>query len=212
MTTIYLLRHGQSKANLDAKFVGQTDSPLTELGERQAEKAGEFLNQFDIDMIFASPLKRAYDTAKPISRLKNIPIIPVKDLMEIYGGKWENSYFAEIKNISAEDYDTWMNDIGNSRCTDGEAVAELYDRITSAILKISRENEGKSICIATHATPIRVFECFVNGEDASYAKNVEWVPNASVTAFSFDGEKFEQIFRAENSYLEELATVLPSNI
>lgn len=212
MTTIYLLRHGQSIANLNGVFVGQTDVPLTELGEKQAEKAGEFLNQFDIDVIFASPLKRAFDTAKPISRFKNVPINPVADLKEIYGGKWENSLFAEIKNISAEDYAVWMNDIGNSRCTDGESVAELYDRITSAILKIVKKNEGKAICIATHATPIRVFECFAMGKDASYAKNVEWAPNASVTAFTYDGKNFNQLFRSENSYLNDLATILPSNI
>lgn len=212
MTTIYLLRHGESEANLGDRFAGHTDANLTEKGLKQAKLAGEYLNQYDIDAIYASPLKRAYNTAKPISDLKNLPIITDEGLMEIYGGGWENLSFSEIKERFPNEYGLWMSDIGNARCNDGESLKELYDRVVKTITKIATENSGKTICIATHATPIRVFECFSQGKDVSYTNDIKWVPNASVTAFSFDGEKFEQIFRAENNYLKDLATELPLDI
>lgn len=212
MTTIYLLRHGESEANLGDRFAGHTDANLTEKGFKQARLAGEYLNQYDIDVIYASPLKRAYNTAKPISDLKKLPIVTDEGLMEINGGGWENLSFLEIKAKFPNEYGLWMNDIGNARCNDGESLKELYDRVVKTITKIATENSGKTICIATHATPIRVFECFSQGKDVSYTNDIEWVPNASVTAFSFDGQKFTQIFRAENTYLKDIATKLPTDI
>ena len=67
---LYIVRHGQTDYNIDNKVCGISNVELTDLGKQQAIKAREQLEDQKIDYIFASPLQRAYDTAKII--MKNI--------------------------------------------------------------------------------------------------------------------------------------------
>ena len=61
---LYVVRHGQTDYNIDNKVCGISNVELTDLGKQQAIKAREQLEDQKIDYIFASPLQRAYDTAK----------------------------------------------------------------------------------------------------------------------------------------------------
>lgn len=69
MKTLYFIRHGESEFNKAKKWSGSSDAPLTELGKSQAKQAGRKLKKqgLSIDMIVASPLTRAHDTAKHIA-------------------------------------------------------------------------------------------------------------------------------------------------
>ena len=74
MNYLILLRHGQSQWNLENKFTGQTDVPLTKQGEKEAINAGEIINKLNIkiDIIFCSVLTRAIKTAQlTINQLNN---------------------------------------------------------------------------------------------------------------------------------------------
>ena len=64
---LYVVRHGQTDYNIDNKVCGISNVELTDLGKQQAIKAREQLEDQKIDYIFASPLQRAYDTAKIIN-------------------------------------------------------------------------------------------------------------------------------------------------
>ena len=66
MNKLILLRHGQSQWNLENKFTGWKNVPLTEKGEMEAKKAGELIkkNKIHIDFIFSSVLERANKTAE----------------------------------------------------------------------------------------------------------------------------------------------------
>lgn len=211
MTTLILIRHGESAGNREKRFAGQLDLPLTELGKKQAECAAEYLDRFSVDKIYASDLKRAYDTAVPLSQRQHIPIIASENLREINAGLWEGMPYDEIAARFPENYNVWLTDMGNAKTNGGESVGELYDRITSEITRIVQENPNKTVCIATHAAPIRMFECFAAGKEASFAKHVHWVPNASVTIYEWT-DSFKLILRGENSYLGDNATVFSRNI
>src|SRR5438094_3764353 len=63
MKQLYFVRHGQSKANVDRVFAGQSDTPLTVEGRNQAKAAGKAARGLGIDHIITSPLGRAHDTA-----------------------------------------------------------------------------------------------------------------------------------------------------
>ncbi len=62
MPKLILLRHGQSTWNLENRFTGWIDVPLTPLGEREATRAGEHIRDIHLDEVFTSVLKRAIDT------------------------------------------------------------------------------------------------------------------------------------------------------
>ena len=64
---LYIVRHGQTGYNIDNKVCGISDVELTSLGKQQAKMASEQLKDISLDMIFASPLQRAHETAKIIN-------------------------------------------------------------------------------------------------------------------------------------------------
>lgn len=211
MTKFIFVRHGQSEGNAVQKFLGHTDMGLTQLGHEQARKTAEYLKDMGIDVIYTSDLIRAYDTAMCIGKVTGL--IPVKSsaLREIYAGKWEGMNFQEIADTYPE-YETWLSDIGNAVCTDGESVRELQKRINNEIVKIARLNDGKTVCIATHGTPLRVMSCIWQNLDISEAKNIPWVSNASVTTVTYDSGVWKAESIGYDEHLTGLISKLPANV
>lgn len=156
MTRVIMVRHGQSEANVAHLFAaGLTDAPLTELGERQAEAIADYLTSHEkIDAVYASDLSRATNTVRPTAERLGLPVIPERDLREIYAGLWENQPYGLLQEKYAADYDKWKLDPPHSRPTGGESVAEMYCRVTAAVLRLAAENDGKTILLGSHWTPV----------------------------------------------------------
>ncbi len=211
-TRFIMIRHGFSVANSEKRFAGHADFPLTELGLLQAEKCAEALKDEKIDAIYASDLKRAFSTAIPVAKSHGLEIIPHKGLREIYAGKWEGEIFDELSVKFAEDFNLWKSDVGKARCTDGESVAELFDRVIGTLASIASENEGKTVCIATHATPIRVVTTASMGGEAKDMTHVPWASNASLNIFDYEDGRFQAVALSVDDHLGDLSTTLPPNV
>lgn len=204
MTHIYLIRHGQSEGNLHDLFLGHTDMDLTELGKKQAEKVTSYFKDVEVDAIFSSDLLRAYHTACPLAKLKNLPIIKCPNMREIFAGEWEGKVFNDIRKNSPMG-DIWWNDTGNARPDGGESVAELQQRILAEVSRLARENEGKTICIFTHFTPIYALKTAWAGVPCSEMKNMPKPSNASVTHVVYENGEFTELLEyANNAYLGDL--------
>ncbi|MBO5415910.1 MAG: histidine phosphatase family protein [Clostridia bacterium] len=187
MTTLILVRHGQSVANAQHRFAGHSNFDLTDIGKEQARLAGEYIrDNFKVDAIYASDLKRAYHTALPAAGLLGLTVHKREGLREIFAGEWETLTIDEIDEQYTEDFAVWKNDFSNARCTDGESVAEVYDRVCAEILGIARENDGKCVMIATHATPIRVFETMSMGLGSEHVGDISFCKNAAINIFKVE--------------------------
>lgn len=86
---LYVARHGETEWNKLNKICGRTDSPLTELGRCQAEQLADKLNGASIDVIIASPLVRAQDTAMTVARRKHLEVLTDDRLIEQDYGIYE---------------------------------------------------------------------------------------------------------------------------
>ena len=213
MTELFFVRHGQSKANLEHIFAGAYDSPLSELGEKQAEKNAEFFSEnIKPDVVYASTLIRAYNTGNAVAKACGIPIIKNESLREIYAGKWEGLSFEKVASEYSKEFSVWMNDLGNAVCTDGESVAELQKRVFEAVINIAKENDGKKVVIATHATPIRVMECIFNKLPLTDVINIPWVTNASVTHVKYKDGEWEVVSRSYDDHLDGMTSSLPATV
>ena len=211
MTKIILARHGQSEANINLYFAGQYDAGLTEQGRLQAELLANWVfENYKIDKIYSSDLKRAYDTAVPLAEKCNLGIIKTSNFREIFAGDWQAMPYDTIKNTYTEDWKVWLEDIGNSGCTNGETVEELSKRVVKEITRIAKENDGKTIFIATHATPIRAIMTVFQKGNISFAREVDWTPNASVTVCNFDDGNIEFELVGYNDFLENLKSAFTS--
>lgn len=205
-TQLYFIRHGESVGNLNHAFLGHTDLPLTELGRRQAEKASDYLKILSPDVIYASDLKRAYETALPTAKKTNLPIIKKENLREIYAGEWENADFDKLPLIDPENFSAWLNSFHEARPRGGESVAELMERIKKAVLTIAEENPEKTIFIFTHATPVRLFAAFCEGKKKEDWNLVPWAPNTSTTHVKYENGTFTLLEYGKADYLGNLVT------
>ena len=212
MTTIIVVRHGQSLGNANNEFHGQYNSDLTEKGHTQAECTAKFLDNYKIDAIYSSDIKRAYSTALHTAKRKGLDIITDCGLREINAGKWEKMKFTDIAEKFPEQYKCWNENISECQCPDGERVSELALRVKATFDRISAENDGKTIMMATHATVIRAIKCFADGKDIKEMQNIYWVPNASVTIIECDNcgsYKVKMYAESKHLYNEGLLTELP---
>ncbi len=214
MTKIIFVRHGESTGNELRRFYGQYDGELTERGREQARMTADFLKNTHIDIAYASSLSRAFETGEIIAASHGLEVIPEPSLREINAGEWENMEFNTIFEKYGEDFGIWINDLVNSRPTGGESVRELAVRIDAAVWKIVEANEGKTVLIATHATPIRTLIPGWRGEPLEAINDLKWVPNASVSIVNYDTavHKAKAEIIGEASFMGELATRLPEKL
>ncbi|MBR4078223.1 MAG: histidine phosphatase family protein, partial [Oscillospiraceae bacterium] len=103
-------------------------------------------------------------------------------------------------------------DFSNARCTGGESVRELYRRICNTVRRIAEENDGKTVVVATHATPIRTFMHYCSGLPLSEMKNIPWVSNASVTTAVYENGTFTITEAGHDAHLGDMRTALPKNV
>ena len=125
-----LWRHGQTVWNAERRFQGQSDIPLDETGQAQAERAARLLAALRPDMIVSSDLTRAASTAAPLARLTGLEVTLDKDLRERHGGRWEGLTDTEIRTRYPDEHARWTP-------PDGEPSALVADRVAAALLRVA---------------------------------------------------------------------------
>ncbi|MBQ7897974.1 MAG: histidine phosphatase family protein [Clostridia bacterium] len=213
MTRLILIRHGESVANSRDMFAGHLDIDLHPNGEKQAQITAEYIrDNFKVDKVYSSDLKRAYFTGKAVADLLGMEVIKHRGMREIGAGKWDGMIFRDIIREYKDDYTVWLNDIGNAKCTGGESVRALGERIMNTLTEIAEKEEGKTVVVATHATPIRVSCSIITKGSVDEMNNVSWPSNASVSVYEYDSGKWECKVYSYDSHLADLVTVLPGNV
>lgn len=212
MTTMLIIRHGQSVSNLQGIFTGHLNLALTDQGHRQAEITAKYIAEnFHVDKVYASDLSRAYDTGNAVARLFDLTVTADKRLREIFAGDWEGRTFNELTE-KYPNYTIFRTDIGNCVTDGGETVAQLSHRVLEAFYNIGKENDGKTVVIATHATPIRALQCHCEGKDLAQMKDVPWVTNASVTTVTYENGFLQLQEVCHDSHLGSIVSRFPSNV
>jgi len=191
MTKFILVRHGQSKANECGYLVGNTEAPLSHLGEKQARAVSEYiLKAYKVDVIYSSPLLRACNTVRGVADALNLPINTDNKLIEFNFGKWEGLTHEEIRNSFDDGYSKWAKDPGVFIPDGGESMAHLQARVVEKLKEIGKREEGKTVLIGSHSSVIRALQCYVQGLPLTKMKNTPWVVNGSIAEINFDGEDF----------------------
>ncbi len=207
MTRFVVTRHGQSIANAQTRFAGVSDFDLTDIGRAQAELTSKYICENEhIDIIYSSDLLRAYNTAVPTAKRLGMEIIPLTELREIYAGKWEGLTTAEIAKKFPEDYSVWRSDYANCRCTDGEATAEVYERIMRTVADLAKKHDGQTVLLSTHATLVRALCANALGLSAQQTGEIPFNHNASINIFTYEDGKLTAVKTDIIEHLGEIVT------
>ena len=139
MTTLLLVRHGETDWNAEGRLQGHTDRPLSEFGRRQAQGLAHELAAEDFDAIYASDLARARETAEIVGEHLRLPVILDPDLREKNWGTWEGLTSMERVGIELV----------------GESTKEHSERMLRALGRIACQHPSSSVLVVTHGGSMR---------------------------------------------------------
>jgi probable phosphoglycerate mutase len=136
MTTLYLVRHGETVDNANQIMQGQTQGQLNDNGIKQAREFSEAWKDKPLDVVLASDLKRSVDTAKIIAEPHHLEVISTPLLRERDWGSFTGRYIPELKG------ETWPDDI--------ETLENLLSRAGEFIAYVKQTFPGKKVLAVGH--------------------------------------------------------------
>lgn len=207
---IYLVRHGESQTNVENKFAGQLDVPLTKTGEHQAKLVLEFFKDKKIDEIYSSSLSRAVNTIKPTADFKNLEIIKDDRLMEINAGDWQGKTYLEIIDSSYQFRVVWKTDMANCVCDNGESVKDCAKRVFDALIDIAENSNAKNVIITSHGLSIRTILANVLYGDIKNIDKLSFLVNAGISLLTYENGKFAVKELLITEHLGKMITKVPS--
>lgn len=209
ITTLHVIRHGQTTWNAAGRIQGQSDSPLSELGRQQAEKVAEALAARPLAAIYSSDLTRARDTAAPLAaRLGLEPVLEPR-LRERSYGILETLTWPEVRAAHPELYAGLAAGDGALRLPEGESREDLFDRIGPAFEAIANAHPGEEIAVVTHGGVKAAFFARVVGLAAS-AKPPLRTLNGAISTFERWGEELKLVTWGSVAHIEGLVSPRPA--
>lgn len=174
MKTIYFIRHGQTKYNIEGRFVGSTDLPLTQEGRQNIyDLWNERSIHVDKEIIYSSPMKRCIETADIIFPHEHIEII--KNLAEMNFGIFEGKTHDELMEL--ESYRNFRNTKGREKIPEGESGIEFGKRVLKGFFEMvshMEKNGYTSSALVCHGGVIMaVFSMLCGESDDIYHYHVD---------------------------------------
>jgi broad specificity phosphatase PhoE len=140
VTTLLLVRHGETDWNADGRLRGHTDRPLSDFGRRQAQWLAGELEAEELDAIYSSDLTRARETAEIVAARLGLPVELDPDLREKDWGNWEGLTVVERDRVEFV----------------GESTEAHQERILRALRRISeRHPDTARVLVVTHGGSMR---------------------------------------------------------
>lgn len=165
VTTVYLVRHGETDYNLGPRYQGQLDIPLNDNGRRQGDLLGQAMKEHSIDEVFSSPLSRAMDTGRFVAKYhENVQVTPVHGLEEVDVGIFQGKLLSEVEKDYPEVIRCVKEDPVHIRYPQGECTRDVYDRMVKTISEIVDGNRGKTLVIVSHGFAIQNYIHYTTGK------------------------------------------------
>ena len=190
MIKLVLLRHGQSQWNLENRFTGWIDIPLSPKGEEEAREAGEKIKHFKFDKVYTSVLERAiktYEIAAEVAGFKDLPVEKDKALNErMYGDLQGLNKDDMRKKFGAEQVHIWRRSFdvpppnGESLKNTAERVLPYWHSHIEPDLKA-----GKNILVVAHGNSLRALIMHLDNLTGEEVVKLE-IPTGVPILYEFD--------------------------
>lgn len=202
---IYFVRHGQTIWNVEKRFQGLSDSPLTELGITQAKLLGEKLKNIKFDKFYSTSLKRTYDTANYIKGNRKQKVEIFDDFVEISMGDMEGIKQEDFKKLYPEQVKNFFfNQLEyNPSSFGGESFLEVRERVIRGLNKFIELNKNyERVLVVSHGATLKTLLHYISGKDISTLSDEAIPKNTSYTIVKYENGKFEIIDFSNTSHLE----------
>ncbi|MGI9529549.1 MAG: histidine phosphatase family protein [Acidimicrobiia bacterium] len=187
-SVVSVFRHGQTEGNVAGRWQGRSDSPLTELGLWQAEKAAQVSPT--LDSLFTSPLGRTVATAEILGRPHDVTPTSDAGLIEMSFGSWENMTTAEAAVADPELFDEiYVRGIDAKRGGDGESFGDAGVRMLGAVANIAQSYNDAEIGVVSHGAAIRAYVTELVGLGFADRNRFPIPRNSSMSRVIYDGDR-----------------------
>jgi ribonuclease H / adenosylcobalamin/alpha-ribazole phosphatase len=194
-TVTLLLRHGQTPMSVQKRYAGRSDVPLTDAGVQQAAAAAKRLASAGLDVIVASPLRRAVQTAQEVAAVTGAEVVTDDGFRETDFGAWEGLTFAEVRERWPDEVTAWLADPAVAPPA-GESFTEVSERVTAARHRVLTARAGQRVLIVSHVTPIKMLvtaallappaALYRMHLDVAALSEIDWYPDGPAVLRSFN--------------------------
>lgn len=188
MLRLYVVRHGVTVWNQEARLQGHTDVPLNDTGRRQALLIADRLAGERIGAVWCSDMSRAIETASAIAAPHRCEVRPDATFRETGLGEWEGMTQEEIRARYGEDrFESYRSDPTTNPPPGGERIESVYDRIRIGIEAIARSGVAEAALVG-HGGSLRLAICYALQAPPECARRM-WLDNVSLTILEFGGQR-----------------------
>jgi broad specificity phosphatase PhoE len=170
MTTLWLVRHGQTDWNVSGRWQGQSPHapPLNALGRAQAQALRRQLDLSQVDAIYSSDLLRAQQTAEILAAGTALPICLDPRLREINLGRWEGLPSEDIARRYPAELAHRERDPAGARAPGGECATDVAERVWAAADDIARAHPRGTVVVVSHGLALATLLCRAQALDLEY--------------------------------------------
>lgn len=198
-TRYILVRHGETAANRDYRYIGSRDDELTERGQWQAQRLVEALVPLSIAAIYSSPRRRARDTAQPLADQLGLEVVIADQIRENAFGAWEGMSRAEVLAHSqawADHLHAWEAD-ATLAPPGGESIAVMMARVSAFAESLLDHHAGQTIVVVAHVGPVKAMIATTLGTSPDVMRHT-FLDSATISVVDWSHNK--RILRLFNSH------------
>lgn len=164
MVRIILVRHGETTWNIEGRYQGQEDTPLSERGLRQGHLLAEGLKNIPLDLCISSPLQRSFQTCQFCADLHGLVVNADERLLEINHGSWEGVLAGDIQKQYPVEFAQWHSSPHLVQMPDGgESLEDVRRRVRAAFDEYAQRYEDKTLLVAAHDAVNKAIICDLLG-------------------------------------------------
>lgn len=178
-TRFCIVRHGETEWNAERRIQGQIDIGLNDTGRLQARAAGRWLAGRGIAALYASDLRRAWDTAAEIGLVLGLQAVAAPQLRERRYGIFEGLTYAEAARRFPEGYAAFEGRNADYDFENGESLTTMYARVTGKLIELAEWHRGQTIAVVVHGGVLDVINRFVRGNPLEMPRDF-LIPNAGL--------------------------------
>ncbi len=213
-TILLLVRHGQTTWNVERRFQGQLDVPLSIVGITQAEELAEWIatQAVQFSAIYSSDLSRAANTARPVAR--KLGLIPrySEELRELNAGEWQGLTTAEVEARYQGQLQWWRTHIEQFTLPNGESVLDVQHRVSKYLTGVVQKHVGEAIIVVSHGAALAAYIAQIHGWDLqeTWDSRRARMSNTGVTALTIPNVGAPRTFFSNSTDHLQASPDLPS--
>jgi probable phosphoglycerate mutase len=198
---ICAIRHGETAWNAEGRVQGQTDVPLSAVGEAQARALVRALSGERFAALYASDLARVRQTAAPAAHALGLAPRLDAALRERHYGKFETLTYAEARERHPQDYARFKAKEPDYDFGSGESLRRFYERSIACVSAIAARHAGETVLVFTHGGVLEMLRRHAQGMGLAAPRDFE-VPNAALNWFETDARFWRVLAWADTGHLD----------